>query len=306
MTVASEITRIEGNISAAYTAADAKGATMPATENSDNLATCIGSIDVSPVISSLSITPTTSSQTITAPSGTDGYSPIDVAAVTSSIDANITAGNIKKDVSILGVTGTYEGSVGIPRRISNGVFDQPRSDFTFSLPSEVNCIHSYALSHAFLENVNTVAADFSNIVIISGTSALENAFYHNTRLASVDFSNLTTISGSRVFSFAFSGSILTEVSFPKLTNISTNQCLNHAFVQCGSLANVYFNALTTASFGSYTNQFDKMLNDTGTTVTHTIHFPSNLESTIQGLTGYPTFGGTSGYVTLAFDLPATS
>lgn len=44
MTVASEITRIEGNISAAYLAADAKGATMPATENSDNLATCIASI----------------------------------------------------------------------------------------------------------------------------------------------------------------------------------------------------------------------------------------------------------------------
>jgi hypothetical protein len=44
MTIASEIQRIEGNISAAYTAADAKGATMPATENSDNLATCIASI----------------------------------------------------------------------------------------------------------------------------------------------------------------------------------------------------------------------------------------------------------------------
>lgn len=44
MTVASEITRIEGNIAAAYTAASAKGATLPATENSDNLATCIASI----------------------------------------------------------------------------------------------------------------------------------------------------------------------------------------------------------------------------------------------------------------------
>lgn len=44
MTIASEITRIEGNISAAYTAASGKGATLPATENSDNLATCIGSI----------------------------------------------------------------------------------------------------------------------------------------------------------------------------------------------------------------------------------------------------------------------
>jgi hypothetical protein len=65
-----------------------------------------------PVITSLNVTPTTSVQTITAPSGTDGYSPINVAAVTSSIDANIQAGNIKKDVQILGVTGTYEGSSG--------------------------------------------------------------------------------------------------------------------------------------------------------------------------------------------------
>lgn len=63
-------------------------------------------------ITSLSVTPTTSSQTITAPSGTDGYNPISVAAVTSSIDANITAGNIKKDVTILDVTGTYEGGGG--------------------------------------------------------------------------------------------------------------------------------------------------------------------------------------------------
>ena len=30
--------------------------------------------------------------------------------VTASIDSNIVAGNIKKDVTILGVTGTYEGS----------------------------------------------------------------------------------------------------------------------------------------------------------------------------------------------------
>ena len=44
MTIASEITRINGNIAAAYTAASAKGATLPATENSDNLATCISSI----------------------------------------------------------------------------------------------------------------------------------------------------------------------------------------------------------------------------------------------------------------------
>jgi hypothetical protein len=49
-----------------------------------------------------------------------------------------------------------------------------------------------------------------------------------------------------------------------------------------------------------------MMSSTGTSVTHTIHFPSNMETTISTLTTYPLFGGTSGYVTLAFDLPATS
>ena len=44
MSIASEITRITNNVADAYTAAQAKGATMPAAENSDNLATTISTI----------------------------------------------------------------------------------------------------------------------------------------------------------------------------------------------------------------------------------------------------------------------
>jgi hypothetical protein len=69
---------------------------------------------------------------------------------------------------------------------------------------------------------------------------------------------------------------------------------------------VYFPALTTNSFGTRVNQFQNLLTSTGSAITHTLHFPSNLESKISSLTGYPTFGGTSGYVTLLFDLTATS
>ena len=53
-------------------------------------------------------TPTTSSQEITADSGYSGLSKVTVSAVTAAIDANISAGNIKKDVEILGVTGNYD------------------------------------------------------------------------------------------------------------------------------------------------------------------------------------------------------
>lgn len=44
MSVASEINRIKANIADAYDEAEAKGATMPATENSANLADTIATI----------------------------------------------------------------------------------------------------------------------------------------------------------------------------------------------------------------------------------------------------------------------
>ena len=55
-----------------------------------------------------SVTPTTSSQTI-VPTGTgkNALTEVTVSAVTSAIDQNIVASNIKNGVTILGVTGTY-------------------------------------------------------------------------------------------------------------------------------------------------------------------------------------------------------
>lgn len=47
--------------------------------------------------------------TVTPDTGYDGLSKVTVPKVTAAIDENIVAGNIKKDVVILGVTGTYEG-----------------------------------------------------------------------------------------------------------------------------------------------------------------------------------------------------
>lgn len=67
-----------------------------------------GSYDPQPNLQSKSVNPTTSAQTVSPDSGYDGLSQVSVAAVTSAIDANIAAGNIKNGVSILGVTGSYD------------------------------------------------------------------------------------------------------------------------------------------------------------------------------------------------------
>ena len=110
MTIASEITKLENNLVASYTAAEAKGATMPTDENFDNLATCIGSITQSNN-TTLNVTPTISAQNLTPSSPYNGFNSVNVSAVTSSIDQNITAENIKSGVSILGVTGTHEDGI---------------------------------------------------------------------------------------------------------------------------------------------------------------------------------------------------
>jgi len=62
-----------------------------------------------PILQDKTVTPTTSKQTITADEGKDGLGTVTVNAVTAAIDANIVADNIKDGVTILGVTGTYDG-----------------------------------------------------------------------------------------------------------------------------------------------------------------------------------------------------
>lgn len=68
----------------------------------------LSSVTVEPyVLDSKTVDPSTNNITVT--SSNDGLSSVTVNPVTSSIDSNIQAGNIKKDITILGVTGTYEG-----------------------------------------------------------------------------------------------------------------------------------------------------------------------------------------------------
>lgn len=61
-----------------------------------------------PLLQAKTAEPATTAQVVTADEGYDGLSSVTVDAVTAAIDANITPGNIKKDVQILGVMGTMK------------------------------------------------------------------------------------------------------------------------------------------------------------------------------------------------------
>jgi len=180
--------------------------------------------------------------------------------------------------SINSISGGGE-DIGVPREIVNNTYQMPSSNFNYVLPSGAKNLGAYALFSAFYGCTGIVSANMDSLETCNTTSAMQSCFLLCSNLVTVSFGSLSQIFGSNA--------------------------LNSAFVYATKLENIYFNSLTTSSFGSYKNQFSNMMQSTGSNVIHTIHFPSNLESTIQTLTGYPLFGGTNGKVVLSFDLPAT-
>lgn len=164
-------------------------------------------------------------------------------------------------------------------QVVNGVASRRSKTLNGSEFSDITSVADYGLYYAFYNRPGLIGnLNLSSITSI-GQYGLYEAFYVCNGIESVNLSSLTSI--------GYYG-------------------LGYAFQGCSYLTDIYFNSLTTTSFGNYTNQFYSMMDGTGRAITHTIHFPSNLESTISGLSGYPLFGGRSGYVVCAFDLPATS
>lgn len=181
----------------------------------------------------------------------------------------------------------------------NGAFRQCTRLVSVDLGSLVTVREVKDFYDAFTDCTSLTSIGLSSLATISGTSSFGNAFYGCTSLTTVDLSSLTTASGYRCLSYAFRGcTSLTSVDLSSLADISGQYALTSAFQDCTSLASLSFPALTTTSFGSYTNQFDNMLKNV---VGCTVHFPAAIQSTIgswASVTGG--FGGTN--TTVLFDL----
>ena len=316
MTIASEITRINNNIAAAYTACNNKGATMPQTQNSANLATAISSIPsgggsfigIPREVSSQGVyQQPNSSFTFTLPSNVTDLS--DYSLVRAFYLSGITSIDLS---SLTTLTGSYSLQ-NVCAECNNLTYVDLSGLKIIDLKS-----FGYTFEAAFNRCMNLTNVDLSNLETITSSYDMGgyvfSCCFQNTKLSSFTFNKLKTIRCNYALDRMFSlCNNLTTVRFPLLNVIqqtpsgftSNGFCLYRIFRNCRNLSDVYFNSLTTQSFGSLTNQFQDMLSSTGTTVTHTLHFPSNLQSTISGLTGYPLFGGTSGYVVCAFDLDPT-
>ena len=288
MSIATELQALNDNILDAYTAVQGKGGTVPANKNTANLDMAIASI----------------------PAGPEAYIPLEVTGqgVLQRPSTSFTWSAPNTATSI-GENGLFYSFYDYPTLLSVDL-------------SNITTVGAYGLYYAFFSCTSLASIDLSSVTTI-GDRGLYYAFSHCTSLTSIDLSSVTNIgqyglqdafdqSGlvsadlRNVTSVAACGLYstfnlcrrLTSVNLTSLTNINANQALYRAFRGCTSLTTISFPALTTSSFGSYTNQFNDMLNSCSNV---TVHFPSAIQSTIGNWSSVTSgFGGTN--TTVLFDL----
>lgn len=304
MSIASAIQLKQQQVADSYTAVSNKGGTLPATQNLTNLATAISSIPsgggsfigIPREIKNGVYQRPTESFTFSLPNSTTdlGYQALCQAFSNSS---GIIGADLSSLVSISNGTGLASAFQNCPNLVN------------VDISSLQSVSGSSGMSNCFRGCSSLTSLSFDSLKILSGNNAANYLVQDCTSLTSILFPELTTLSGSNCLYYGFYRcSSLVSISFPKLEVLSGGSALYYSCQGCSSLSSISFPSLKTTSFGSDKNQFGGMFNSSSgsTSGAITMHFPSNLQSTISGLTGYPNFGSTAGRLTLAFDLPATS
>lgn len=292
MSIATELQDLNDNILDAYTAVQDKGGTVPANKNTANLPTAISSISGGGVgipreidANGVYMVPA-QNFTFSLPSDATDVARYALQYAFQSCPS-LTSVSVS---SLTAVSGIYAFLYAF-NYCSN------LASVTFSSLATVS--GSYAFNYAFRNCARLTSASFPALTIVSGANAFTQAFQDCRTINLVDFGSLATVSGGNVFYQAFSNcSGLPSVSFPALTTVSGNYAFRYAFRSCSSLTSLSFPALTASSFGSFTNQFNYMLDGCSGV---TVHFPAAVQSTIENWSDVTAgFGGTN--TTVLYDL----
>lgn len=287
MSIATSLTKLETDITNAYDAVQIKGGTIPSDKNTNNLSTAISSISGGggKPEQSKTATPSTSSQTILPDTGYT-LSSVTVNAVTSSIDNNIQAENIKQGINILGVEGTFKDQ-------ANEIID--RSFTTLNITTDT--IGTYSLR----ESTNLVTINAPNLTKVLGyacyncinlknintnadiVSAAGNCFGNCRNLEDFDFelSNINTAT------FTNCEKITKIICASNISQLATNS----VFSGCSSLKTLVLRKTGSVVTLRNVNSFDNtpFRNGDGGTV----YVPNDLISSYESATNWSSLESTT-------------
>lgn len=185
------------------------------------------------------------------------------------------------------LTSAYAGSSGVPQNLDL---------------SSIAEIRAYGFYHTF-ERTLVETVDLSGLKLLGSVqqNALGYCFYRCLQLRSIDFSGLEEISGTTstqgYMGYMLQNTLVTTLTFNSLHTIGQYALVD--IIEGLTGVTMSFPAVTTTTF---THNRALQYACRGATNT-TIHFPSNVQSVVEALNGYPSFSGTD--TTILFDLPAT-
>ena len=258
MSVADQINRIKTNIANTYTAAQAKGATMPQAQNSDNLAACV--------------------QSITTGGGGSTQFGLTAEQMLGTLDGE---GNLTLP-TLPSITFTGLKSIsnyGFYYKFSQRIFE---TGATVSFP-DLTTVGLNGLQNCFSSCSSLTSVDLSALTTV-GSYGLYSCFSYCTSLTSVDLSALTNVDASGMNYCFFGCGSLTSVDLSALTTVGGSG-LGACFFNCTSLANISFPSLTNVQTNSFgTASYDYCFN--GCTALTEIHFRADAQAAIEAMTGY--------------------
>ena len=215
--------------------------------------------NVQPTLQSKTISPTTSSQTISADNNYDGLSQVTINAVTNSIDSNITAGNIKKDVSILGVTGTYDNSsnLGTKTITENGTYNASSDSLDGYSSVTVNVPSSGSLptitDARYLCAYNRSSLYDELLAMCSGITSVAYMFYYANNVANLDLTKLNVFNITNM-THMFSNAKFTSLNFSGF-NTSNVTDMRYMFYNTTKLTNLNLSSFDTSKVKSMSWMF---------------------------------------------------
>lgn len=265
MSIASELTALEGYIDDAYNAVSAKGGTLPANKNMSALSTAIGSISGGGGIN-YSLPRTQSADGVVLSAANAGYTYTPPSGITT-----IGAGALR--YAFYGDTNISHADLSAITAFSG----------------------TYCLAHAF-ESSALASVDLSALTNVGSGNGLSYAFKDCTNLATIVVGSQSGFSAtSNAFSYGCSGCTSLTTATINMKSMFQQACRN-AFENCTSLTSVSFPVLTSISSAHKNNVMSGMLTGCSNV---TVHFPAAMQTTISTISDL-TFGGTN--TTVLYDL----